>query len=370
MTDITVKVFRSTDTGAPSVSGTAGSLITLLDACLANGYNSVTLTSLAVSGNVATATKANHGFSAVGTVGPVVRIAGATPSELNGDWRIVVVDADTFTFATSGISDQTATGTITAKRAPAGFSKVFSGTNKAAYRADDVNATRLYLRVDDTTTTYATVKGYETMSDVDTGTGSWPSTARYLPKSSAASSTARPWVLIADGRLFFLVINSDGGSYFDDLTFGDILSYKAGDAYHCWLCAGTVTGYGNGASSGQLSLLNNSTGSDIARSYTQTGSSVSGLRHSHRISNLHLGEAGNAYPSPVDNGFHAWPVEIWEGSTAARGILPGVYNPIHNANPANGTIITDVPQLSGRSLLVSTLVNQYRAAFDISGPWR
>ena len=49
----------------------------------------------------------------------------------------------------------------------------------------------MVLRVDDTTTTYATVKGYEAMTDVNTGSGAWPSAARYLYK--AANSTPVGW---------------------------------------------------------------------------------------------------------------------------------------------------------------------------------
>lgn len=141
MLDASVRYYDSTMAGAPALSGTPGALISVLDACLKDGFGTVTLNSLVVAGNVATGTvNAGHGFTMVGgAVGPVITIAGATPAGLNGTWRIASVpNSTTFTFATSGIADQTATGTITAKRAPLGFSKVFSGTNKAVYRADDV----------------------------------------------------------------------------------------------------------------------------------------------------------------------------------------------------------------------------------------
>ena len=73
-----VKVFQNitgTDAGVPQLSGTAGALITVLDACLVNGYGSVTLDSITVTSNVATCTKSTgHGFTALGTVGPVIRV--------------------------------------------------------------------------------------------------------------------------------------------------------------------------------------------------------------------------------------------------------------------------------------------------------
>ena len=44
MPDTTVKVFQNTDTGAPTLNAIVGNLISVLDACLVNGYGSVTLT--------------------------------------------------------------------------------------------------------------------------------------------------------------------------------------------------------------------------------------------------------------------------------------------------------------------------------------
>jgi len=56
MPDTSVVYFDSTMTGAPALSGTAGTLIGLLDACLQDGFGGVTLDSLVVASNVATAT--------------------------------------------------------------------------------------------------------------------------------------------------------------------------------------------------------------------------------------------------------------------------------------------------------------------------
>lgn len=366
-----VRVYQSTDTGAPSVSGTAGALITLLDACLINGYGTVTLDSLVISGNVATCTKsAGHGFTAIGATGPVIRVAGATPTALNGDWRVTISSSTAFTFTTT-VSNQTATGTITALRAPLGFSKTHSGTNKAAYRADSIQATRLYLRVDDTNTINATVNGFETMSGVDTGTGQFPAAAQYICKSISASATARPWKLIGDERLFYLIINSDGTTSFDAMAFGDINSYKSGDAYHCWLMAETSS---SGYSNSLLSNLASVSGSTLARSYSQTGGAIASARYSHGIAtSLGGAAAGIAYPNPVDNSLLAWPVEVWEGITIPRGLAPGLWNPIHAAtNLYIGTIVDAVSQLDGHTLLVVGIKTATigRAAFDVTGPWR
>lgn len=361
-TDTSVKYFNSTMTGAPTLSGTKGALITVLDACLINGFGSVTLDSVVVASNVATGSiSTGHGFAMIGDTGPVIRIAGATPTALNGDWRIQSVPSSTtFTFTTSGISDQTATGTITAKRAPAGFEKAFSGTNKAAYRSLDVASTQLYLRVDDTPTQYPKLKMYETMSDVDTGTGA--STVLYFAKSDTSDGNARAWALYADDRLFYLFACAYEGTWGPTMAFGDIDSYRSGDAYHC-----VLIGHTNANDVSSFYALNGSTdGAQLARSYSQTGGAVSSSRYSHSKCS-YLGWGGMAVPNNVNNAVHFWPVECWEGNTWARGLMPGLYCPLHDASSAQGSVFT----VGDRIFAIQKVVSTYsEAALDLTGPWR
>lgn len=388
MADTSVRYFDSTMSGAPALSGTVGALISVLDACLTNGFGTVTLASLVVASNVATGTvSGGHGFSMIGSaVGSVITIAGATPSGLNGTWRIAsVADSTHFTFITSGISDQTATGTITAVRAPLGFSKVYSGTNKAAYRADDVMSSRLYLRVADDGTgaaTYARVRGYESMSDVDTGAGPFPMDAQfsgglYWGKSSAASSTARAWRLFGDSQGFYLFVNQDGAGTWISAAWIDIPSEKAGDAYRTLIVGGISTTVSN---QGTLHTVNNAAaGHYFARTYAQTGTSIAAFKLSHHITASGIGYAGIAYPAPMGNQFYCAPIDVWEGggylsATALRGPLPGIYAPLHpSAQLTDGSFQTDVTGLDGRTLLVQILKSGgsgYAAAIDLTGPWR
>lgn len=357
MTDTTVKYFDSTMSGAPSLSGTEGALIGVLDACLKDGFGSVTLNSLVVTNNVATATySSGHGFTMQGNTGPVILIAGATPSGLNGRWRVTVTSTTQFTFATSGISNQTATGTITAKRAPAGFTKTYSGTNKAVYRSDDVAGTRLYLRVDDSPAQYPTLIMYETMSDVDTGTGA--STTRYFAKSSAANSTARAWRLFADARMMYLFADADGSTWPSAMAFGDIVNYRSGDAFHALLI-----GHAAANTTSHLHFVDGTTtGSELARSYTQVGGAVASGRYSHRLCQ-YLGSGGLFTPNYADNALHLWPVHVVEGATVARGELPGLRCPVHNGGLTNGIVVETL-------LMQQTHSASYYAAIDIAGPWR
>lgn len=384
MPDTGVRYFDSTMSGAPALSGTAGTLIGVLDACLKDGFGGVTLNGLVVAGNVATGTvNAGHGLAMIGgAVGPVIRIAGAAPAALNGDWRIASVPSGTtFTFSTTGIADQTATGTITAKRAPLGFSKPFSGTNKAAYRADDAASSRLYLRVADDGTgaaTYARARGYETMSDVDTGAGPYPTDTQvsgglYWGKSSAANATARAWRLVGDAQGFAFFVNQDGAGGWINGLFVDIPSEKAGDAYRTLLVGGTAASVSN---MGSLHASNNQTpvGHYMARSHTQTGASILVAKYTHYAAGAGLGAAGSAYPALPGNQFYCAPADIWESATLLRGPLPGIYAPLHPAaSLTDGSFQSNVSGLDGRTLLVQRIVNggvNYACAIDLTGPWR
>jgi len=364
-----VKVFNSTDTGAPVLSSIAGTLISVLDACLTNGYGSVTLDSVVIAGNVATCTKSTgHGLTALGSVGPVIRMSGVSvPSALNADWRITVVSSTVFTFATTGLTDQTATGTISAKRAPAGFTKAFSGTNLAAYRSDDVVGTRLYLRVDDTGTTTARIRGYEVMTDVSTGTGLFPTDTQisgggYCAKANAANVE---WILLTDGRMiYFFCDYSNNNTYLGGFVFGDIDSYVSSDPHGCVLICATAAG-----TPISLCYLSNTDASYLARSYTQLGTSTLSARYSHGKS-TYLGAGGQSYPAPANNSIYLWPVECWEGADNARGMMPGLWNPIHRGTIEQGLTIENIPNLPGRELLIQIVNSPYQAAFDITGPWR
>lgn len=375
-TDTSVKYFDSTMSGAPSLNNTVGALITVLDAVLVNGFGSVTLDSLVVASNVATGSiSTGHGFAMVGGTGPVITIAGATPAGLNGEFRIQSVsDANTFTFTTSGVSDQTATGTITAKRAPAGFEKAFTGTNLAAYRSLDVTGTQLYLRVDDTYGNYVRVRGYEDFADqtafeTDAGTKGFPLDSQFSGGGYCykASGTNRAWTLFSDEKLFYFFCDaSNNATWGGGLAFGDLDSYVGSDAYHCFVQ------YSN-SSSGNffLYLLSaNVTYGVLARNYTQLGDPVVIGKYSHGIADQ-IGGSQQPYPAPADNAMHVWPVEAWDGSSNARGMMPGLWNPIHaDADINQGVLITDIPQLPNRTLITQKTASNYRCVLDATGPWR
>lgn len=249
-----VKWFASTDTGAPVLNGVAGSLIAVLKACLVDGYNAQTPTSINVAGGVATVVfPTPHGFAD----GRTVRISGANEADFNKDWKVTILTDKTLTFQVgAGAFPALATGSISIQVAPLDWLLQFNdaGNNAATFQSKDPSSTKYSLTVDDgaatkTGTAVANVtadRGLLTrcarliMSEKAYSTTTADrSTGLVLRKAQNTTATARPWYVIGDGKRFFIGVNwseSYAGS-FDFSFFGDIISYKPGDAHHCCLSA-------------------------------------------------------------------------------------------------------------------------------------
>ncbi|KWW36356.1 hypothetical protein AU374_02410 [Cupriavidus metallidurans] len=81
MTDLSVKYFTSGMTGAPQIANNWGDLVTMLDACLINGFALKAIDTLTFADGIATATiSSGHAYRPF----QVVEIAGAEQTEYNG----------------------------------------------------------------------------------------------------------------------------------------------------------------------------------------------------------------------------------------------------------------------------------------------
>lgn len=376
---MTVSIYNSTDTGAPSLTGQAGSLIALLDAVLVSGYNSKSVTSITRSGSVATLTATAHGFVA----GDVVLVSGANQTEYNGAFIISNVTANTFDYTVTGTPATPATGTITVKKAPAGWTKDFSGTNLAAYKQGGGNS--FYLRVDDTVATYARVVGYEAMTDVNTGTNAFPTSVQfsgglYWVKSSAADATTRPWVAVATNQHLYLFVATDTASppaYGHFYVFGGFKSYRPADAYSTGLIGNAASG--NTTATAFLALLASGglttacTGHYIARSYTQLGSSITvGKSTDANKSNMatSVGSAGMPYPNGPNGALYLAPLWLSESATSVlRGELPGLWSPLHSRPLSHLDTFNGTEGLVGKKFLVLNLGGSGQVFVETSNTW-
>ena len=148
MTDLSVKYFNSGMAGAPQISNNWGDLVSMLDACLINGFNLKALDSLSFASGVATATvTSGHTY----LKDQVLLITGADQSEYNGTFRVLAVTTNTFSYALTGTPASPATthSNLTAKVAPLGWEIAFTALNKRAYRSQNPMSPQNLLLIDD-----------------------------------------------------------------------------------------------------------------------------------------------------------------------------------------------------------------------------
>jgi hypothetical protein len=380
--DTSVKYFDSTMAGAPALSNVAGNFISVLSACLVDGFGLVTLTSLVVSGGVATATLPS---TPAAKPGCVVLIAGATGdlAAINGEHKVQTVGTNTVLFDAFGIADGTVTGTVTLMMAPAGWQKAFSGTNLAAYKSPNPGSTGAYFRINDTGTTNARIVGFETMSDVNTGSGQFPTEAQlagggWIPKSN---SGARSWYVIANNRTVYIGVApwSTDSIRFGVFGFGDYSSTKANDAYGAFIFAANGGRETTSLNNVHQPLCGNDSSSFVARfsprSYSSIGIPVA-LSTFTLYSNL-SGMGGLTFPNPENNGIIFAPIHVTEGGTV-RGRLAGIFSTPQTTGATaltDGSLLNETDSIAKFMLYricgMSGTTAPYHGGFfyDLSGPW-
>jgi hypothetical protein len=251
-----------------------------------------------------------------------------------------------------------------------GWTKVFSGTNRAAYRAPA--GIRDYLDVNDTGpfgATSATVLAFETMSAVGTGTQRFPATTQTssgnglgVEKSVTADGTARAWLIIGDDKTFYGIFTGQGAPGPTGIWgFGEFYSYLANDNNRSVISTGkeAADGGGHAGPMGTFGALFSTTISGLAtygkRSYTGLGGAV------------HIGNMGSGVqigggalfvakgdlpgPDPVDGKYRLNKILMLERGTSTSpvsgpGPVRGHYRGLYQFNHLN-TVFTDGDTLDG-----------------------
>jgi hypothetical protein len=390
MADTTVKHFTSAMVGAPTVSRTAGTLIAMLDACLVDGFGLKSVDSVVVAGGIATVTVSTGHSAKTHGVALMVGATGAWTA-LNGEKKVITATTNTFTFDATGLGDGTATGTITTKMASAGWTKVFSGTNKAVYRSSNVASSQIYIRIDDSNVEYARPTGYLTMSDVDTGTGAFSTT--YFNRAQGTAGNRSWWVAANDNFVLFGIDTNLSGVGSAVCAFGDYIPRRSGDAYRFMIAGANnpASNWGN-TDKGMSPLfhpqgpLSSVTAAQLttARSYTQLGGGVQfalqSVAGASTSSSQYLDSGSAAYvqfPNGGDNSVMFCDAYVQEqNSLAIRGRLPGAYVSPQAVRETltNDYEVTNPPELTGRTLLWKVTgygTGSTRGGFmlDVTGPW-
>jgi hypothetical protein len=241
------------------------------------------------------------------------------------------------------------------------------------------------------------VRGYETMTDVDTGTGLFPTVTQaanlYWRKSITATTTSRPWRVIADDRFFYFLSSTDSGPIFLAQSFGDIVNHKPGDGYAAFMNGGvSLSSTLCGANLGNFPNPAFIDGHYLARNTSQTGGSIQVSKYNP--SRVSSGNAADNYigrnatsalwPSTVDGSLRAFPTYITEqlaGKYDIRGALPGMFGVTENMSSAGSGDTFDNAINLANHRLVNWIINSSpntaytplydgSALFDHTGPWR
>jgi hypothetical protein len=252
---------------APKLSNSAGSLITVLDAVLVNGFGSaiVSMSIHPTDVNKAVITENNHGYSLTTRI----KVDGCDNTAFNTEFEIIdIPDANTYVIDVTGLHSQaagtpvTTSSNITVIIPSLGWTKEFSGTNLAVYRTKGGNRRYLWLDDSESTNGFAKVRGAWGAQGANesnlispfpsfdqAASGSPPRWYHRIDSGNTGSwgtTTDIGWTIIGTDRFFFLsthyysgqniVCNTDCSR--NVYVFGDVNVYNQSDTSATVLAGG------------------------------------------------------------------------------------------------------------------------------------
>lgn len=276
-------VYKSTDLGAPQLSGQAGSLVALLDAVLVDGYGT------------GVDRKNGAGWTKEFT-GPNKR--AYRNSAISGTGFYLQVE-DPGAAGTAGYAFLRGFSAMTA------FDTGLNPTPTVASRANGV----------------------------------------VVAKSSVLDGSSRRWLILADERIVYIFINPwPTANYYHPYFFGDFISYKAGDTNNWCIASNGLTSFASNLDLDQtiFTTINSYGGVDTNRPalfLPTTVASPSQAAPAYLVGGYRTGSYtawggassyAAAYPDPIGQGLLFNSVQIFESSLGPRGQLPGIIVPLHN----------------------------------------
>ena len=300
-------IYRSSDAGAPVLNGLSGSLITVLDAILVNGYGTQPSASW------------TKPYSTTGSL-------YAAYQQGSGSSRCYLWVRD---------SGSVASGQEAIIRGCENLTSIFGITGS------NVNAFPTAIQ------------------SVLTSNG------LVVRKSATVTSTARAWVATADSRtLYFFAQTGDVANTYFSFAFGDIYSYVPNDPYRCMIMArngenaNTIVAnegfyYVNGASPAATQ------GGYLQRSFYGANNSYNFGKHvdsaRNAIATTFAGST-DVLPNPADGKIYLSKVWITDYNSTLRGHMRGLYNLSHNiASVSNDDVFSGSIDSTDRTFMVVKL---------------
>lgn len=306
--------YTSSDASGPGVlTGTAGALLTLLDACLVNGYS---------------------GHAAAGWTKPIANSGNiGCYKQGAGSGLNLVVNDNTFLTAKEAIA--TGWESLASIAAPVG-----TGTGQFPTPAQSLTNGHVVYR-----------------------------------KSNTADGTGRAWQLFADASTFYLfVVTGDSASNYMRCCFGDLFSFVgASDAYRCFIQGRDADNSFSDARNNRDDFmicpangvpLTSSIGGGwyMPRSFGGAGISI-GVSPLWQMAWAASLNTTNVYavfngaiqvPNGPDNSYYLSPIVVYEHAVAAlRGRMRGLYAMGHSsASFADGQTFSGAGDYAGKSFQV------------------
>ena len=331
----TVTVYRSTDASAPVLTGQAGALVGVLDACLVNGYGAKAAAGWTIP---FTATnKRNYKNSAVDGTGSTLYV-------------------DDTGSGGGGVQEALCTGFKTG-------TAIGAGTGQ-----------------------------FPTIAQLGIGIG-----AVVVRKSNTADTTARPWTVVADDTCFYLFTQT--GDFTSPVCvvpfmFGDIFSYATSDPYKAMIIGRNIEGQNNfypdwfssfSAGYSTNALTQTLCGHFMAASWTGVGGSILVGKHTDQFKMSTSGgqptyspttplssaqatlwqmgctTTGSvtpnysfSYPNGPDGGLYVAPVWVHHNGSV-RGYLKGLWSPLQVLPLNHNDTYSGSGTLAGKSFLVQAI---------------
>lgn len=304
-------VYRSSDFGAPVLFSATGSVLTVLDACLVNGY-----------GNQ----------PAAGWFKPIANSGSVANTSSYGCYQ-QPTGSGFYLFINDNAPNQ-------------------SALFREAWATGWENLVSLSSSI---TTSNGSGSGQFPLPNQSLVTGHV-----VIRKSSGSEPTSsRQWVVAADSSSFYLFIatNDTGGMYYG-FAFGDIYSYKNPiDSYKCIIIGRLAENTAAAVSDGfdTFTSLNLPTvGNYMPRSYVGTGTSIQIEKHGDGVKGTTYFSGSIPFPNGTDAALYLSPIWVVEPSgSVIRGQLRGLYQPLHSsANFVDGQTFSGSLDYTGKTFQV------------------
>ncbi len=288
-----------------------------------------------------------------------------------------------------------------AAKPPLGWTRPLQqGNTVRAYRNSTTTGTGHLLRVDDSQALYATLTGFETLSDINTGTGMFPTAAQLSngsawAKSRTADATARAWWIIGNEVCFYIFIDYIGegiGSAAGVNFAGNFSRLNPADGWNYAISERNSSTYAGGSANESMRLFALTTvvaANPIASSafslvlaraldgtLSPRGQCAAGGPVPQAFAGWQgISSGGFPYPDPYSGGLLYSRLPVLQAAMQIRGYLPGVFCPMHHGGIADMQILPDVDGMPAGTRFICKVARnggatQYpRVLFDLTNPW-